>query len=174
MRRFLYALLTLTALAVAVPTLASAHPGEPHRHERSDKPSIDWSALPADIQALKTQLDQIRTEQKNLFRQMKSQNEQIREARKTLTTEKRNSLKKPAKQLIDKMRVSKEAIHDMRDRKRESWDSFREHSENKQWVDAKSDLEAIVKQKRQILQNQQNIVRLQKQLLTLISPSAQS
>lgn len=174
MRRFLYALLTLTALAVAVPTLASANPGEPHRHEHPNKPNIDWGAMPADIQALKTQLDQIRTEQKNLFRQMKSQNEQIKEARKTLTAEKRNSLKKPAKQLIDKMRVSKEAIHDMRDRKRESWDSFREHSEKKQWTEAKSDLETIVKQKRQILHNQQNIVRLQKQLLSLINPTAQS
>lgn len=130
--------------------------------------------MPADIQALKTQLDQIKTEQKSLFQQMKSQNEQIKEAGKSLTKDKRNSLKKPAKQLIEKMKASKEAIREMRDLKRESWNSFHEHAEKKQWAAAKTDMETIVKQKRLIIEKQQNIVRLQKQLITLIGPTAQT
>jgi len=173
MKRLLYLLLTFTALSVAVPRPASAHPGSPHSHgHREDKaPQIDWTALPADIQAVKSKLDQVRSEQKGLFLQMRSQNEQIKNARDSLTDEQRKKLKTPAKQLIQQMRASRDDIRDARERKRATWDSFRANAEKKRWPAAKSDLETILKQKQEIVAKQQSIVRLQKQLLELISPA---
>lgn len=174
MKYKLLTLLTLAFLTISIPALAAASPGE-HEHHRSDKhPVIDWSSYPADIQALKSELDQIRTEQKSLFHQMRSQSEVIKEARKTLTSDQRNTLKKPAKPLIEQMKTSRDAIHDMREKKHESWNSFHEHATKQQWSPAKKDLQTIIKQKRQILENQHTIVKLQKQLITLINPSHES
>jgi len=170
MKNKLLALAALAMLTISMPALAAAAPNE-HHHHSGKPPMIDWSSYPADIQALKTQLDQIRTEQKGLFVQMRSQNDQIKDARKTLTSEQRKTLKKPARQLIEQMKSSRDSIHDLRKQKHEAWDNFHKHASGQQWSSAKSDLQTIIKQKRQILEKQQNIVKLQKQLILLINPS---
>ncbi|RED57546.1 hypothetical protein [Cohnella lupini] len=166
-------ILTLVLLTISAPLLLAATPGQEHHHPEQKAP-IDWSAYPADVQALKAQLDQIRIEQKGLFRQMRSQNDQIKRARESLTPEQRNSLKKPAKQLIQQMISSRDAIRSLRDKKHESWDKFQEHAASKQWDPAKNDLRSIIEQKKQIVEKQQGILKLQKQLLTIINPSSQS
>ncbi|MFC5469776.1 hypothetical protein ACFPPD_13665 [Cohnella suwonensis] len=155
------------------------HDGDPslapgHRHGEGPAPVVDWSGYPADIQALKAELDRIRGEQKSLFEKMNANRDQIREARKALSTDQRSTLKKPALKLIEKMKANREDIHDLRGKKREAWESFHEHAGYKQWAEAKSDLEGIVKQKKQILAYQKEIVGLQGQLLKLIGPSSQS
>jgi predicted nuclease with TOPRIM domain len=170
--RRLVTLLTIALLTISVPAIAAAAPGE-HNHSQP-MPTADWKSYPADIQALKAQLDNIRTEQKALFEQIKSQHEQIRAARKTLTSAQRYSLKKEAKQLVEKMRTSRDDIHVLRNQKHEVWDSFLQHAEGKQWSSARSDMETIVKQKKQIFEKQQGILQLQKQLLVLINPSSQT
>jgi hypothetical protein len=168
----LLTLLTVALLTMSVPTIAAASPGE--HHHSQPMPTVDWKSLPADIQALKVQLDNIRTEQKTLFEQIKFQHEQIRAARKTLTPDQRKSLKKDVKPLVEKMKTSRDDIHVLRNQKHEVWDSFHQHAEGKQWNSAKSDMETIVKQKKQILEKQQGILQLQKQLLVLIKPLSQT
>jgi hypothetical protein len=172
MKYKLLSLLALALMTISTPAFASASPGELHHPNKP--PVIDWSAYPADIQALKSELDQIRAEQKGLFEQMRSQSDVIKEARKTLTSDQRNTLKKPAKQLIEQMKASRDAIHDLREKKHEAWDNFHEHATKQQWSPAKSDLQGIIKQKRQILEKQKTIVKLQKQLITLINPTHES
>ncbi|MFC5401686.1 hypothetical protein [Cohnella soli] len=152
----------------------SLSPDHHRQHGKEQAPVMDWSSFPADIQALKTQLDQIRGEQKNLFQQMNANRDQIREARKALTSDQRSSLKKPALKLIGQMKSTRESIHKLRGKKREAWESFHQHTEVKQWSNAKNDLEGIVKQKKQILAHQKEIVKLQGELLKLVSSSNQS
>lgn len=162
------ALLTVSApLTVA----ASAPDGEKHG-ANIPRPSMDWKAYPADIQALKVQLDNIRDQQKGLFAQMKDQHDQIREARKSLTEAERKSLIKDARKIIEEMKATRDSIHTLRDQKRECWDKFHSHTQGKQWDDAKSDLQAIVNQKQRILENQKNILKLQQQLIGLMKPTA--
>lgn len=172
MKNRLLTLLAVVLLTISVPALAAAAPGQ-HKHSQP-MPTLDWKSYPADIQALKVQLDHIRTEQKTLFDQIKSQHEQIRAARRTLTSNQRNSMKKEAKQLVEKMKTSRDDIHVLRNQKHEVWDSFHQHAELKQWSTAKSDMETIVKLKKQILEKQQGILQLQKKLLMLINPSSQT
>jgi len=181
MKRILYVLLALTTLAVSVPTPATAHPGEGgghghgHGHPGPNRPEmppqVDWNAMPADIQALKTQLDQIRTEQKNLFLQMRAQHEQIKKARQTLTSAQRQKLKKSSKPLFEQLKSTRDSIRALREQKRGAWQSFGEHAEKKEWAAAKSDLEKILKQKKEIVGKQQGIVKLQQQLIAMIGPA---
>jgi hypothetical protein len=180
MKNRLSALLALILLTISVPALASAAPTPApvpapkggHFHEQ--RSPLDWKSYPADIQALKGQLDQIRSEQKGLFEQMKSQNDTIREVRKTLSPDKQKTLVKPAKLLIQQMKASRNEIRSLRSQKHEAWDNFHQHAEGKQWSSAKSDLQTIIKQKQQILEKQRTIVKLQKQLITLIDLPQQS
>ncbi len=172
MKNRLLTFLTLALLTLAVPALIAAAPGE-HSHS-GPKPVVDWKAYPADIQAQKMQLDKIRSEQKALFEQLKSQHDQIRAARKALTLDQRKTLTKPARMLIEQMKSSRDDIRTLRNQKREAWGSFHKHAEGKQWSSAKSDMETIIKQKQQILEKQKGILKLQKQLITLISPSHES
>lgn len=171
MKNRLLTLLVVALLSISLPAFAAASPGE---HHHSDKPALDWKSYPADIQALKVQLDDIRTQHHGLFEQIKSQHEQIRSARRALTSEQRNTFKGEAKQLIMKMKASRDEIHSLREKKHDAWNSFHEHADARQWSTAKSDLQLIIKQKQQILEKQQNILRLQKKLIVLISPSAPS
>ncbi|MCD9022360.1 hypothetical protein [Cohnella silvisoli] len=176
MKNRLLTLLTLAVLMIAAPSLIAAAPAAaPGEHHHSDqKPTVDWKSYPADIQALKVQLDKIRSEQKGLFETMKSQQEQIKSARKTLTSDQRHTLKKPAKMIIEKMRASRDDIHALRDQKHDTWQSFQAHAESKQWSSAKSDMQTIIQQKLQIVEKQQGLVKLQKQLLILINPAHES
>ncbi|BBI36098.1 hypothetical protein [Cohnella abietis] len=172
MNKRLLALLALSLLLISVPALVAAAPSEHHHYEQKNTP--DWKSYPADIQALKLQLDKIRTEQKSLFVKMKSQHDLITEARKTLTTDQRTTLKEPAKLIIEQMKTTRDSIHALRKQKHEAWDSFYAHAESKKWSVAKSELQAIIKQKEQIVQKQQNILKLQKQLIALVSPTHES
>jgi predicted nuclease with TOPRIM domain len=172
MKNRLLMLIAVALLVISVPTIVVAAPGE-HRHSQP-MPTLDWKSYPSDIQVLKVQLDNLRTEQKTLFEQIKSQHEQLKVARKTLTSDQRKSLKKEATQLFEKMKTSRDDIHVLRNQKHEVWDSFHLHAEGKQWSSARTDMETIVEQKRQILAKQQGILELQKQLLLLINSSSQS
>ncbi|WP_239615918.1 hypothetical protein [Cohnella mopanensis] len=174
MKNKLVTMISLIVLTLSMPAFVAAAPHEHEHHHSGQPPVLDWSSYPADIQALKSQLDQIRTEQKGLFEQMRSQSAQIKDARKTLSSDQRNTLKKPAKMLIEQMKVTRDAIHELRKQKHEAWDSFHEHASGKQWSSAKEDLQKIIKQKQQILDKQQSIVKLQKQLIVLINPSHES
>lgn len=172
MKNRLLTILTLALLTIAVPSLIAASPGEHHHSEH--KPTMDWKSYPADIQALKVQLDTIRAEQKGIFETMKSQQEQIRSARKAHKSDLSKELKKPEKQIIDQMRATRKDIHTLRDQKHVVWDSFQEHVDKKDWSSAKSDMQTIIKQKKQIVEKQQGIVKLQKQLIGLIDPTNES
>jgi hypothetical protein len=172
---FMVALLSLTIPMLMAAAAPEEHHQTPEKHNHSEhRPALDWKAYPADIQALKVQLDDIRVQQKTLFEQIKSQHEQIHSARKALTSDKRKTVRTQAKQLLVKMKATKDEIHSMREKKHEAWDSFHEHAGANQWSMAKSDLEGIIKQKQQIYDKQQNILKLQRQLLMLISPTAQT
>lgn len=171
--RFL-TLLAVALLTISVPALVTAAPDSGEHHHSQPMPALDWKSYPADIQALKAQLDNIRTDQKKVFEQIKSQHEQINVARKALTSSQRSLFKKDAIQLVMKMKSSRDDIHSLRNQKHIVWDSFHQHAEDKQWDSAKSDMETIVKQKKQILEKQQGILQLQKQLLVLIKPSAET
>ncbi|WP_256759063.1 hypothetical protein [Cohnella sp. WQ 127256] len=171
MKNRILTLFALAMLMISMPALIGAAPGE---HHHSDKrPVIDWNSYPADIQALKIQLDNIKTEQKSLFEQMKAQHDQIRDARNALSSDQRNTLKDPAKQLILQMKTTRDEIHALRSQKHEAWDSFYDHSAKKQWSSAKSDLQTVINQKQQIIVKQKSIVKLQNQLITLIKPTTQ-
>lgn len=173
MNQRLLTLLIAAVLIVSVPLSAAAYAPDGEKHEaNAPRPSLDWKAYPADIQALKVQLDTIRDQQRGLFAQMKDQHDQIREARKTLSESQRQSLKKDARSIVEQMKATRDSIHALRDQKRASWDKFHAHSRDKQWSDAKSDLQAIVNQKQQILENQRNILKLQQQLISLMKPTA--
>jgi hypothetical protein len=168
MRKKLITLIASVALLLSLPAFASAsHPGEGHP-SFEPRHSIDWKAYPTDIQAYKSQLDQIRDEQRELFHRMKAQHRQLRETGNALTDEQQQKLKQKANPIVEQMKASKESIHALRERKNEAWDSFHEHAQQKQWSSAKSDLETIVKQKRAILEKQQTILKLQKQLIELM------
>lgn len=173
MNKRLLALLIAALMTVSAPwtVAASAPDGEKH-DTNSPRPSLDWKAYPADIQALKVQLDSIRNQQKGLFAQMKDQHDQIREARKSLSDIQRKMVKKDAQKIIEQMKATRDSIHTLRDQKRANWDKFHSHSQSKQWSEAKTDLQAIVNQKQQILDNQKNMLKLQQQLITLMKPSA--
>ncbi len=173
MNQRLLALLIVVLLTVSAPLSAAAFAPDGEKHDANKpRPSLDWKAYPADIQALKVQLDSIRDQQKGLFAQMKEQHDLIREARKTLSESQRQSLKKDARGIVEQMKATRDSIHALRDQKRASWDKFHAHSRDKQWNDAKNDLQAIVTQKQQILDNQKNILKLQQQLIALMKPTA--
>jgi predicted nucleic acid-binding Zn-ribbon protein len=172
MKNRLITLLTLALLAIAAQSLIAAAPGEHHHSQQ--KPIVDWKSYPADIQALKVELDKIRAEQKGIFETIKSQREQIRSARKELTSDLRKELKKPAEQNIEQMRATRDDIHTLRNQKHDAWDSFQEHADKKEWSSAKNDMQTIIKQKKQIVEKQQGIVKLQKQLIGLINPTNES
>ncbi|RKP47206.1 hypothetical protein D7Z26_23130 [Cohnella endophytica] len=185
--RKLLRIATSALIALAIPSMAAAavHPGGEHgQHrvhdehnypgEKNRSESADWSTYPADIQAIKAQLDKIKSDQKILFETMRTNGEQIREARKTLTTAQKQSLKKSAQTIIKQMKSSREEIHTLRDQKKQAWDRFQSFADSKQWNSAKSELQTILKQKQQIYEKQQSVVKLQTQLLKLISPSHES
>lgn len=172
MNKRLLLLLVVVLMTVSAPLMAAAKTPGNDKHSSEPRPSLDWKAYPAEIQALKVQLDSIRDEQKGLFARMKEQHLQIRDARKSLTDNQRKMLKKDAGPIIEKMKSTRDSIHTLRDQKRASWDSFHAHSKEKQWGEAKTDLQSIVQKKQQILDNQKNILKLQQQLLLLMKPSA--
>jgi predicted nucleic acid-binding Zn-ribbon protein len=172
MKNRLLTLLTLALLTIAAPSLIAATPGEHHHSQQ--KPTVDWKSYPADIQALKVQLDKIRAEQKGIVETMKSQREQIRSARKAHTSDLSKELKKPASQIIEQIRAARDDIHALRNKQHDAWDSFQEHADKKEWSSAKSDMQMIIKQKQQIVEKQQGIVKLQKQFIGLINPTNES
>ena len=105
MNKRLLALLIAALLTVSAPwTVAASAPDGEKNDANKPRPSLDWKAYPADIQALKVQLDSIRDQQKGLFAQMKEQHDQIREARKSLTDNQRKSLKKDTLKIIEQMK----------------------------------------------------------------------
>ncbi|MBO9600716.1 MAG: hypothetical protein J7559_23195 [Cohnella sp.] len=171
-----YRMLTIliaALLTVSAPLTVAAFAPDGEKHEaNTPRPSLDWKSYPADIQALKVQLDSIRDQQKGLFAQMKNQHDQIREARRTLSETQRQSLKKDARNIVEQMKATRDSIHALRDQKRANWDKFHAHSRDKQWNDAKNDLQTIVIQKQQILDNQRNMLKLQQQLISLMKPAA--
>jgi hypothetical protein len=172
MSKRLLMLFMLSLALIAVPTIVSA--ADPGEHPRSDRPTVDWKTYPSDIQALKVKLDDIRSEQKVLFQQIRSQHEQLKSARKALKDNPGKTLNKEATAITQQMKASREEIHKLRSQKHEAWNSFYEQADNKQWGEAKSSLEAIVRQKEEILKHQQGILKLQQQLIKLINPAQQS
>ncbi|WEK53853.1 MAG: hypothetical protein P0Y55_14990 [Candidatus Cohnella colombiensis] len=166
-------LITIIMIAVTLvlsPTLVDAAPN--HKpHPQQPNHSIDWNAYPADIQAFKLQLDHIRDQQKALFKQMKEQHNQLRTATQTLSPEERKQFEASAGKTIEQLKNTRDVIHALRSQKHSAWDQFHKHAAMKKWTEAKADLESILKQKQQILVSQQNIVNLQKQLITLIKPA---
>ncbi|MFC5700766.1 hypothetical protein ACFPVX_05710 [Cohnella faecalis] len=169
------ALLGAATLAFSVPAVAAAGPAHEHghshdnghRHEKADQ-ALDWSSYPADLQALKSQLDKLRDEQKDVYRQIHEQREQIKAANHSLTQEQRKKVFGKAKTLIEKLKASSQTIREKRDQKRAAWEQFHQHTAAKQWDAAKSDLQTIVERKKDILEDQRNIVKLQKQLTELL------
>lgn len=172
MNKRLLMLLVVVLMTVSAPLMAAAATPDGDNRNSEPRPSLDWKAYPAEIQALKVQLDDIRDQQKGLFAQMKDQHRQIRDARNSLNENQRKTLKKDAQKIIEQMKSTRDSIHTLRDQKRVSWDSFHSHSKEKQWGEAKNDLQSIVQKKQQILDNQKNILKLQQQLLLLMKPSA--
>lgn len=171
---------SLLAIALSAPSFAAAHPGgehggeHGHPEEQQRTEAADWSSYPADIQAIKAQLDKIKSDQKGLSATMRSNSDMIREARKALTDDQKKSLKKSAKKIIQQMKASREDIHALRRQKQEAWDKFHALAASKQWEPAKNELQTILKQKQQIYEKQQGVVKLQSQLLKLITPSHES
>lgn len=141
-------------------------PGQPHRPRPVTE--LNWDSYPADLQAMKRQLDDIRDKQKGLFELMKRQHEQLHDARKQLTPSRRETVKKSAIEIVGRMKATHSSIHALRQQKHETWSSFRKHADAKQWVDAKADMKRILDQKRQIVAKQQEIVTQQQQLLSLM------
>jgi chromosome segregation ATPase len=170
----LAALLSLLLSVSAASSAASAHPG----HERSDgpgqfsphqHPEIDWASTPADIQALKAQLDRLRTEQRELFDQMRGQREQLKSAHQNLTEQKRQALKHNTEPLVKQMHETHDSIHSLRDQAHSTWHQFYDHSQIKQWDAAKRDLRAIISVKQQMIANQKIILQTQKRMVELMS-----
>ncbi|MFC5528895.1 hypothetical protein [Cohnella yongneupensis] len=170
MNKRLLILLVAALMTVSAPLMVAAATPDGDKHNEP-RPSLDWKAYPAEIQALKVQLDSIRDQQKGLFAQMKNQHDQIREAQKSLNDNQRKAMKKNAQKIIEQMKATRDSIHTLRDQKRTSWENFHSHSKDKLWSDAKTDLQTIVKQKQQILDNQRNILKLQQQLIVLMKPT---
>lgn len=171
MTKRLLVLLVAALLTVSAPVMAAAHP-DGDKPNPEARPSIDWKAYPAEIQALKTQLDGIRDQQKNLFAQMKDQHKQIHDARKALSDAQRKAVSKDAQKIVEKMKATRDSIHTLREQKRTAWDKFHSHSQDKKWTEAKTDLQTVVAKKQEILDNQKNILKLQQQLLVLMKPAA--
>lgn len=163
--------LTLIVLTLAVsPLTAIAEPSEHHHSKRM--PALDWKAYPADIQVLKQELDRMRSKQKLIFQQMKSQYRQIRNARKALTPEQRTALKNPASKIAEQIKASRMSILALRKQKHAAWDQFRVNAEAKRWDAAKSDLQSIITLKGQIIEKQQDMLQQQQKMIALLSASS--
>lgn len=148
---------------------AAAHPGEGHKadgqHHERFHPQPDWSTYPAEIQAYKAQLDQLREQQRELFEQFKLQRQQIKSAHEKLSDKKRNALKGDMKDVLSELQTTRDAIHSLRDKKLAAWQQFHQHCQSKQWDAAKIDIQTVVETKQQIIAKQRTILETQQRLV---------
>lgn len=171
------------SLLLTVPAWAAAHPGEHrddsvrseehgshghdhgHGHSQHQRPELDWSAYPADFQVFKTQLEQLKSQQKALFEQFKQQREQIRAAHDKLSEAKRKSLKAGMNDLVTQLKAARLDIRKLSEQKRTAWDQFTQHAAGKQWDAAKLDMQTVIGKKREMLARQQQLLEIQKKIL---------
>jgi len=136
-----------------------------HGHSEHRHPELDWSAYPADFQVFKTQLEQLRAEQKGLFEQFKTQREQIRAAHDKLSEAKRKSLKTDMKDLVTNLKATRVEIRKISEQKRSAWDQFSQHSAAKQWDAAKLDMQTVIAKKQEMIAKQKQMLDTQKKIL---------
>jgi TolA-binding protein len=180
LHRNLLAILVTLVLILTSSAVAAAHPEHQqsedpgrhghHHHQQHQHPQVDWSATPADIQAVKAQLDRLRTEQKGLFEQIRQQREQIKSAHQNLKDQNRQAVKGGTKELVKQLHTSRESIHSLREQAHAEWHRFYDHNQAKQWDAAKTDLHKIVTLKQEIITNQKMIVRTQQRIVELMKP----
>ncbi|TJY41999.1 hypothetical protein E5161_12465 [Cohnella pontilimi] len=174
MRKTILAAAVSLSLVLSAPSaFAATHPiqhhsGGDHRPEHHQHPDIDWSAAPADIRALKAQLDQLRAEQKGLYEQMRQQRDRIKSAHRGLSEEKRQALSGEAKEQMKQLFEASKALRELKDKTHAAWDEFYKHSQAKEWTAAKKDMESIIALKREAVAKQKNVVLIQQRLAELI------
>lgn len=177
MRNKSRAILLAFCLLLSMPAWAAAHPGGQHGdggrsgehggHGQAEHqpPEINWSAYPAEFQSFKTELDQLKEQQKGMFAQFKEQRKQIHAAHRKLSEAKRNALKTDMKDLIVKLKSTRHDIQMLSNQKRAAWDLFSQHATAKQWEAAKLDMQAVIARKKEILAKQQSLLDTQKQMI---------
>jgi multidrug resistance efflux pump len=169
MRSKTLAALACLSLLLSAPAMAQAghpgHPGEERHHRLEQHPRIDWSAYPADVQAYKKTLDQLKEQQKALFEQFKQQRMAMRSAREKMTDDQRETFKSQVQNWLIELKSARQSIRSLSEQKHDAWEHFRQHASSKQWEAAKADMQTIIAKKREIIGYQQKVLALQKKIV---------